>query len=263
MPLFTHPIHDLPYIRSLIPTYLFRVASLSSQGKVTTNSLNSHFPKPAQISASAYRDMISAHLSGKGGDSFFISSTSSLLRALVFARWKCLQGEQRTRIAVIKSWTVPDGRIFPATYLVEKYGVPSTGKPWHDRPDGEFLVEEQIDKAAILGMMEYKSVAGAVEALLPELADKPHQLTEELRPFLFGSSRAECLLRATTEERQLSDRNVEKDYEAAKSFSQAFKLGTEDSLILTLMGMSLRERDHQILGRMDFFKGCGMMQYPS
>ena len=158
------------------------------------------------------------------------------------------------------SRAIPDGRIFPATYLVEKYGVPPTSKPWHDRPDGEFLVEERIDEAAVLGEAGYETVAGAVEELVPELADKPHQLTEDLRPFLFGYSGNDCLLRAFKKQYSWG-LDLEKQYQAARTFSQVFNLGAEDSLILTLMCMALRKRNHQILGQVDFFKQWSTMKF--
>ncbi|KAL8842277.1 MAG: hypothetical protein Q9170_000603 [Blastenia crenularia] len=250
MPVLGHPIHGSHFIRPLIPKYLFRVSSASSQGSREGKSFVARSKKPSYISPEGYRKAISEHLDGKGGDSFFISTTSSLLRALVFARYKCLRGEQQTRIAIIDSRRIPVDKIFAATYLVEQYAVPPRQIPWHDHPDGEYLVEYKIEADAVLGETAYETVASPIADILPELTDKPHQLTEELRMFLFRGE--ENLSRAVKQ--QAGDADVTKEYEAARRFSEAFKLGSQNETVLTLMCMALRKRGDRVLEQSDFFK---------
>lgn len=74
------------------------------------------------------------------------------------------------------------------------YGPQITGRPWHDYPQGEFLVWGQIPGSAIRGTAAWKDLARRADQLLPRLAldvdDRPHQRVSALRKIGFPPSEA-------------------------------------------------------------------------
>ena len=142
---------------------------------------------------------------------------------------------------MIASRKITPQTIFPASYISEAYDLERNGKPWHDKPDGEYLVLGHIPSATFVGQTSYKAIAPQMETLLPELADKAYQLTEDLRNYHHGTQK--LLLRALKPSRGSSDlRNLAKEYEAARSMSNAFGSG-QISLLLTLACLAFRKRN--------------------
>ena len=240
---------DFDLIRSMVPAYLFRVSSSSSQVSSSDRGFFSQSKAPLYFPVTEFRQKLSDHLLWKASDSPWISTTSSLLRALVFARWRCLQGQDDVRITMIDSRRIRANTTFPASYLVNKYGSEPFGKPWHDTPEGEYLVLEHIHSNTFLGRTTYKTISEQIETLLPELADKSHQLTENLREYYHGTQNE--LVRAV----KVGNRwpITKRDYEAAHGVANAFGLGPQ-SLLLTLMCLSFRRREGQTLNWQDFNK---------
>jgi len=224
----------------MIFPYLFRVQSSSSQVSRTDEGFFSQTEPPEHLSSPDYRDTLSNHLLWERKQSPWISTTSSLLRALGFARYRCLQAEDDVRITMIDPRGLQSDTIFPANYLVEKYELKARGKLWHDQPDGEYLVTGKIPSDAFLGEVTYKAISKQIEAILPELADKPHHLTEDLRKYYHGTQNE--LLRALKPKDQIFNvQALEREYEAVRCISNAF--GEDQiSLPLTLMCLAFRGR---------------------
>jgi len=224
----------------MIFPYLFRVQSSSSQVSRTDEGFFSQIEPPEHLSSPDYRDTLSNHLLWERKESPWISTTSSLLRALVFARYRCLQAEDDVRITMIDPRGLQSDTIFPANYLVKKYELKARGKLWHDEPDGEYLVTGKIPSNTFLGETTYKAISKQIETILPELADKPHHLTENLRKYYHGTQNE--LFRASKPKDQSFDlQAVAREYEAVRSISIAFG-GEQISLPLTLMCLAFRRR---------------------
>ncbi|KAL8704954.1 MAG: hypothetical protein Q9201_001900 [Fulgogasparrea decipioides] len=236
-------VSDHKLIRLMVPRYLFRVFSSKSQGSKTDRGFVAHSTQPMS-SDDEFRRKLSAHLSWREEDSPFISTTSSLLRALVFARWRCLQGHPDVRIAMINSELIKTEIIFPATYLVKEARPERLGKPWHDNPEGEFLALKSIPGEALLGEISYENISTEIETLLPELMDKSYQLTENLRDYYH--KRQNVLIRA---EKQGDYWPIQpSEYDSARRLARAFKVD-HHSLLLTLMILSFRKRDSRALDK--------------
>ncbi|KAL8725071.1 MAG: hypothetical protein Q9181_006556 [Wetmoreana brouardii] len=245
-PLLERLTRDYKIIRSMVPRYLFRVFSAKSQGSKSDQGFIAHSTQPIS-SDDDFRQKLSDHLSWREKASPFISSTSSLLRALVFARWSCLQGHQDVRIAMINSDLITTKTVFPATYLVKEARPEPSGKPWHDNPEGEFLTLKSIQKGALLGETSYEDISPDIETLLPELMDKSYQLTEDLREYYHKPQNV--LIRA---EKQKAYWPISVDeYNSARKLARAFNVD-HHSLLLTLMILSFRKRDSQALDKADF-----------
>ena len=112
---------------------------------------------------------LSNHLRWKPILSPWISTTCSLLWAFNFARYKTLLGERNIRISLISSGRIPKEDIFPSTYLVKAYVLEKTKRPWHDDPEGEYLVAGTIPVGAILATVAFQDLSQQFEELLPEL----------------------------------------------------------------------------------------------
>lgn len=127
--------------------------------------------------------------------------------------------------------------------------MPPNGTPWHDVPDGEYLVLGQVPERAWRGEVSYEAIHAEIEMLLPELADKPHQLLEGLREFYHGAR--ELIVRAEREGRGGWLVRAG-EYEAARKIGSGFR-GHEladNSLLVTLMVLAFRGR------------GCGSIDWP-
>ncbi len=224
----------------MIFPYLFRVQSSSSQVSRTDEGFFSQIKPPEHLSGPEYQDSLSKHLLWERKESPWISTTSSLLRALIFARYRCLQAEDDVRITMIDPQSLRSDTIFPASYLMKKYKLKSRGKLWHDKPDGEYLVTGKIPSNSFLGEVTYEAISKQIEAILPELADKPHHLTEDLRKYYHGTQNE--LFRALKPKDQSFDvQALGREYEAVRSLSNAFG-GDQISLPLTLMCLAFRRR---------------------
>ena len=134
--------------------------------------------------------------------------------------------------------------IYPANHLVEAFRVKPNGRSWHDKPVGEYLAIDSIPSTAFLGSVTYQSIHQQIEILLPELADKPFQLLEELQYFYHGSQNR--IVRATKERLDWSVSSEE--YLAVRHICRGFLSGPDSldhqhSLPLTLMLLSFRRRD--------------------
>lgn len=224
----------------MIFPYLFRVQSSSSQVSRTDEGFFSQTEPPEHLTSSEYQDCLTSHLLWERKESPWISTTSSLLRALVFARYRCLQAEENVRITMIDPRSLQSDTIFPASYLVKKYELKARGKLWHDQPDGEYLVIGKIPSSAFLGDVAYKAISKQIEAILPELADKPHHVTEDLRKYYHGTQN-ELFRALKPKDQSLDVQALKREYEAVLSLSNAFG-GDQISLPLTLMCLAFRRR---------------------
>lgn len=75
--------------------------------------------------------------------------------------------------------------VFSATYLVNDFGLEKSGRVWHDKPAGEYLVKWGIPADAVRGTVEFRDISAAQDRLTPELIDcaedRPSQATTNLR----------------------------------------------------------------------------------
>ena len=140
------------------------------------------------------------------------------------------------------------GTVYAADSLVKAFEVPPNSRPWHDRPEGEYLAINRIPSAAFLGSITYEAMHQQIETLLPELADKPHQLLVELRRYYHG----------TQDEIERAARGGQgwpvktEEYDATRRIGEGFgflpgRPGHRHSLLLTLMIMSFRRREAEKL----------------
>ena len=98
-----------------------------------------------------------------------------------------------------------------------------------------------IPSNSFVGKTSYKAIAKPMETLLPELADKAYQLTDDLRNYYHGAQKE--LTRALKPSCGRSGlRNLPQEYEAARSISNAFGSG-QIILLLTLACMAIRKRN--------------------
>ena len=112
--------------------------------------------------------------------------------------------------------------------------------------------------------MSYQAVHQELETLLPELADKPHQLLDGLREYYHGTR--EQIVRAARRRSGEGWPVGEGEYEAARRVGREFRGEwqhelEDESLLITLMVLAFRSRgchaiDWARVGR-DF---AGMMQ---
>lgn len=189
-------LSDFHFLRLCTPTYLFRVHSCSSQGKNSPSGFQAASPPPPSLPPfPEYQTQLSTHLRWTPSPSPWISTTSSLLWALAFARWKSVSGELDVQISLLASAEIDPSTIFPSGYLVRMYGPQVTGRPWHDCPQGEFLVWGQIPGCAVRGTAAWKDLAGRADQLLPRVApdvdDRPHQRVSAMRKLGFPPSEAD------------------------------------------------------------------------
>lgn len=84
---------------------------------------------------------LSAHLLWQHNPFHWISTTSSLLWDLLYPRWRARGGEKDSSLASIASDHMDMIKVFAATYLVNDFGLEKSGKVWHDKPAGEYLVK--------------------------------------------------------------------------------------------------------------------------
>lgn len=115
----------------MIFSYLFRVQFSASPVSKIDEGFFSQTEPPEHLTSPGYRDCLTNHLLWKRKESPLISKTNSLLRALIFARYRCLQAED-VRITIIDPRCLQSNTIFPATYLVKKYELKVRGKLWHN-----------------------------------------------------------------------------------------------------------------------------------
>lgn len=140
------------------------------------------------------------------------------------------------------------GTVYPADWLVKAFKIPRSGRPWHDSPEGEYLVITHIPSLAFLGSVSYEAMHQQIETLIPELADKPHQLLAELRKYYHGKQK-EIVRAARGEQGWPVERE---EYYAARHISKRFgfipdRPGYRHSLLLVLMILSFRRREAQTL----------------
>ncbi|MCJ1465754.1 hypothetical protein MMC07_004373 [Pseudocyphellaria aurata] len=243
-----HPTHDFKLLRRCMPTYLFRVHSSSSQGSNSSSGFQAAAPAPPSIPPfSIYRTQLSEHLRWFPTPSPWISTTSSLLWALAFARFKAISGEIDVQISLLASAEINPTTLFLSGYLVRIYRLRALGRPWHDRPQGEFLAWGQIPASAMRGTVAWKSLAASADQLFPKLApdedDRPHQRVNAMRKIGFLPKEAGM------------DQGMpvtKQDYIAALAIASLF--GDEVArLPLLVMGLSFRARNLESLRT--FFSG--------
>ena len=235
--------------RSMIPPYLFRVSKPTDRFSAENGyvSFSSRQPVPTR---DGLRKQLSDHLLWKTENSPWISTTCSLLRAIVDARWRYLRGDTDIVIRMLDSRMIKDSMVYPATDLAKSVGgLEITGKPWHDSPEGEYLVLHNIPASAVLGEADYAEIIDHVETLLPELADKPHQVTDEMRKYLHGPHQNRLLRAVKGSELWRRNHWPMQDAEivAARSIANNLAGPTAARLSLLLMCLSLRKRNVQAI----------------
>lgn len=186
---------DFHFLGLCTPAFLFRVHSASSQGSNSSSGFQAaSLPPPSLPPFEHYQERLSTHLNWNRLPSPWISTTSSLLWALAYARWKTILGEQDVQISLLASADINPTTLFPSGYLVRMYAPQNTGKPWHDSPQGEFLVWGQIPGSAVRGTVAWKDLARSAYQLMPALSpdvdDRPHQRVSALRKIEFTSGDA-------------------------------------------------------------------------
>ncbi|KAL8790503.1 MAG: hypothetical protein Q9195_006334 [Heterodermia aff. obscurata] len=151
---------------------------VSSQISRFGRGFRARSPTPAaSLPIDSFRARLSDHLNWTiTRPSPFISTTSSLLKSLLYARWQCLQGRHDTSITLLDGRRLVPGSVYAASALLRAFEVERNGRPWHDAPEGEYLVLNEVPEGAWRGVCSYQGVSAEVEVLLPELADKPYQL---------------------------------------------------------------------------------------
>ena len=189
---------DFEAIVRTIPRYLFRVHSSKSQGSFSSSGFHAGRPLATHKKYSVEtKALLSAHLLWQHTPSYWISTTSSLLWALIYARWKARSGENDVSISLIASDYMDKTTIFAATYLVNYYGLRESGKIWHDKPAGEYLVKWKIPTDVIRGTVRFQDISAALDRLTPELIDcaedRPSQATRELRRVCFPERNSHSL----------------------------------------------------------------------
>lgn len=87
--------------------------------------------------------------------------------------------------------------MFSATYLEIYYRLGESGKTWHDKPAGEYLVKWRIPADAVRGTVRFRNISAAQDRLTPELIncaeDRPSQATAELRRVGFPEGKSHSL----------------------------------------------------------------------
>lgn len=235
-------LSDFHFLGLCTPTYLFRVHSSSSQGSNSFSGFQAaSTPPPSPPPFLDYQSQLSSHLSWHPPPSPWISTTSSLLWALTFARSKAISGELDVQISLLASAEINPTTLFPAGYLVRVYRPRVTGKPWHDCPQGEFLVWGQIPESAVRGTVAWIDLATSADRLLPKLTpedeDRPHQRANALRKIGFSPRDAE------------TDHGVpitEQDYTAALLIADKFGEKAARFSLLA-MGLAFQKRNLESL----------------
>lgn len=262
---------------SLRPPYLFRVHSSSSEEPNSGSSIRSHDPSLLTRAVFGGDTAIRAknQLFGSAKDVPFLSTTSSLLWAMVHARHMTMLGEKGVKITLTAPMLLAkasrvnirhaeaafkgsfatdgplqDGSFFAATDLA---AAPTLKSGDHYRRDGlarEYLVSGGILDEAILGSTTYEATATDIETLLVALAGQPFPLVHE--------SSKPCqdtwftLIQAMENPPATPLRNAE--YEAARGIAKSFN-SDRDSFPLTLMCLAFQRRDEhcldwsQVIGR--------------
>ena len=140
------------------------------------------------------------------------------------------------------------GSIYAADSLVEAFKVARNNRPWHDKPEGEYLVLNRIPSTTFMGSIAYEAMHAQIETLMPELVDKPHQLLAELRKYYHGAQ--EEIVRAARGGRGWPVRSEE--YGTACRICEGFgfvveSAGYRHGLLLTLMILSFRCREAETI----------------
>lgn len=234
-------LSDFHFLGLCTPTYLFRVHSASSQGSNSSGFQAASAPPPSLPLFSDYQSQLSNHLRWLPPPSPWISTTSSLLWALTFARWKAIMGELDVQISLLTSAEINPTTLFPAGYLVRVYGPQVTGRPWHDCPQGEFLVWGQIPESAVRGTVAWTDLATSADRLLPKLTledeDRPHQRASALRKIGFSPRDAET---------DHGEPVTEQDYTAALLIADRFGEKAARFSLLA-MGLAFQKRNLESL----------------
>ena len=244
---------DFQNIIKNVPRYLFRVQSSNSQGRFSSGGgfrasrdLYTHEESHAEAKA-----LLSAHLLWHKTPTYWISTTSSLLWALVYARWRVGSADKDVSISLIASARIDKTTVFLAMDLVKYYGLEKVGKIWHDKPEGEHLIKWRIPPDALRGTVGFPDISTEFERLVPELVDsadhRSSQVTAELRRVCFPDIKSPRLNRdAGRTDTGVWPFSVE-DYVSARHIAQSF--GDEEAQgLLTLMCLSFRRRDLDSLG---------------
>ena len=72
------------------------------------------------------------------------------------------------KIILIDTWKIPQGRVYPAKFLVEHLEIPARHRPWHDDPYHEHIVFGALDPIVIVGSARLEAVTGEeINTLLP------------------------------------------------------------------------------------------------
>lgn len=164
----------------LIPRYLFRTYSESSQGinahprflsQATVKGV--HHSSLYDIPMDEAKFMIETHILWSREPTEFISWTSSLLWALQYAvrkRAKCK--DQNVSICVLDIQRAPmQLSIYPVPNLLCVYGIPSRGRDFYH---AEYLAHSIVEVSGrSLGVISFNAlISGGLFELLPELDDK-------------------------------------------------------------------------------------------
>jgi hypothetical protein len=191
----------------------------------------------------ALKELVCSHLLGDPPSSQLLSLTGSLLWALNFAHYKHRRGNRGFHIWLIDTWKIPQQQIQPAWVLTEYLKVQSNGKPWHDNPYHEYLVEYKIPRKAILGDMQLDFRDNRIRTLIPALINVPddeglHRSLEWCRFPFHVAAAAERSLHTTQALIDIS----QQDFQAAWSLAGDFGLNRQDQLAVMTMFLSLRPR---------------------
>lgn len=104
--------------------------------------------------------------------SFAITSlTGSLLWALNYAYWLLRKGYGDINVLLIDTGKIPEGTIYPASFLVKYLEIQPLGISWHDNPYHEYLAFGNLPADAVLGSVGLRSTNGPeINTLLPSFS---------------------------------------------------------------------------------------------
>ena len=251
------------------PPYLFRVHSSSSQESNSGSSIVSQDGSLLIRAMFGTDEIIQTknQLLGSATDPPFLSTTSSLLWAMVHARNMAMLGEKDVKITLTApklitevgsvdthhakatsgdffaaDATIQDGSIFAATDVAAALALEFGDRYWRDGLSREFLLSGDIPDEAILGSTTYEATATDIETLLVGMTGKPLPLLHESSTPCQDtwSIISQAMEQAPATSLQSSE------YEAARNIANTFR-SDRDSFPLTLMCLAFQGRNRQCL----------------